>query len=59
MYQKPIEDAKVNSQLNNIENTKIFAGDMKEVFNEMSFLAQLDKADVINQLIPPRARNAY
>jgi len=48
-----IEDAKVNSQLNNIENTKFFAGDMKEVFND-EFLAQHGKADVIIT-DPPRA----
>jgi len=48
-----IEDAKVNSQLNGIENTSFFAGDMKDIFDE-SFIAQNGKADVIIT-DPPRA----
>jgi 23S rRNA (uracil1939-C5)-methyltransferase len=48
-----IEDAKVNSQLNNISNTAFFAGDMKDLLNE-SFLSQHGKPDVIIT-DPPRA----
>jgi 23S rRNA (uracil1939-C5)-methyltransferase len=48
-----IEDAKVNSELNRIENTEFFAGDMKDVFND-DFLARHGKADVIIT-DPPRA----
>jgi len=48
-----IQDAKVNSKLNNIENTDFFAGDMKDVFND-EFLAEHGKADVIIT-DPPRA----
>ncbi|WNB17136.1 23S rRNA (uracil(1939)-C(5))-methyltransferase RlmD [Marivirga arenosa] len=48
-----IEDAKVNSELNNIKNTKFFAGDMKDVFNN-EFLKEHGKADVIIT-DPPRA----
>jgi 23S rRNA (uracil1939-C5)-methyltransferase len=48
-----IEDAKVNSKLNHIENTEFFAGDMKDVFND-DFLGQHGKADVIIT-DPPRA----
>ena len=29
-----IEDAKVNSQVNNIQNTKFYAGDMKDILND-------------------------
>jgi len=48
-----IEDAKVNSKLNNIENAEFFAGDMKDVLND-DFLALHGKADVIIT-DPPRA----
>ena len=48
-----IEDAKVNSKLNNIGNTDFYAGDMKDLFND-EFLAQHGKADVIIT-DPPRA----
>ncbi|WP_372773322.1 23S rRNA (uracil(1939)-C(5))-methyltransferase RlmD [Mangrovibacterium sp.] len=48
-----IEDAKVNSAINNIENTLFFAGDMKNVLNE-AFVAEHGKPDVIIT-DPPRA----
>ncbi len=48
-----IEDAKINSSINNINNTKFFAGDMKDVLNT-SFIAQNNKPDVIIT-DPPRA----
>jgi 23S rRNA (uracil1939-C5)-methyltransferase len=48
-----IEDAKVNSQLNDISNTEFFAGDMKDLLNE-NFLTQHGRPDVIIT-DPPRA----
>jgi 23S rRNA (uracil1939-C5)-methyltransferase len=48
-----IEDAKVNSEINNIHNTKFYAGDMKDVLNA-EFVAQHGKPDVIIT-DPPRA----
>lgn len=48
-----IEDAKVNSAINNIVNTEFFAGDMKDVLN-MQFIEQHGKPDVII-VDPPRA----
>ncbi len=48
-----IEDAKVNSALNGIENTLFFAGDMKNVLTE-EFIATHGKPDVIIT-DPPRA----
>lgn len=48
-----IEDAKVNSTLNEIENTLFFAGDMKNVLTE-EFIATHGKPDVIIT-DPPRA----
>lgn len=48
-----IEDAKVNSALNGIENTLFFAGDMKNVLTE-DFIATHGKPDVIIT-DPPRA----
>lgn len=48
-----IEDAKVNSTLNGIENTSFFAGDMKEIFTD-SFIRENGKPDVIIT-DPPRA----
>ena len=48
-----IEDAKVNSALNGIENTHFFAGDMKNVLTE-DFIATHGKPDVIIT-DPPRA----
>jgi 23S rRNA (uracil1939-C5)-methyltransferase len=48
-----IEDAVVNSDLNNITNTKFFSGDMREVLNA-AFIAENGKPDVIIT-DPPRA----
>ncbi|QEK51846.1 23S rRNA (uracil(1939)-C(5))-methyltransferase RlmD [Pedobacter aquae] len=48
-----IEDAKVNSQINGINNTKFYAGDMKDVLNA-EFIAQHGKPDVVIT-DPPRA----
>ncbi len=48
-----IEDAKVNSEINQITNTKFFAGDMKDVLNT-SFITQNGRPDVIIT-DPPRA----
>lgn len=48
-----IEDAKINSSINNITNTNFFAGDMKDVLND-SFIQQNGKPDVIIT-DPPRA----
>jgi len=48
-----IEDAKVNSEINNINNTIFFAGDMKKVLNE-EFIANHGRAGVII-CDPPRA----
>lgn len=41
-----IEDAKINSQLNNISNTTFFAGDLKDVLND-EFVKQNGQPDVI------------
>ncbi len=48
-----VEDAKVNAQLNGIDNTMFFAGDMKDILNE-SFIATHGTPDVIIT-DPPRA----
>ena len=48
-----IEDAKVNSNLNNVENTSFFAGDMKNVLDN-NFIAKHGQPDVIIT-DPPRA----
>jgi 23S rRNA (uracil1939-C5)-methyltransferase len=48
-----IEDAKINSQINNITNTKFYAGDMKDVLMP-EFIAEHGKPDVIIT-DPPRA----
>lgn len=48
-----ISDAKVNSQINGIDNTVFYAGDMKDVLNE-EFIAANGQPDVII-LDPPRA----
>ena len=48
-----IEDAKVNSGINNIKNTEFFAGDMKDILTA-SFLETYGKPDVIIT-DPPRA----
>jgi len=48
-----IEDAKVNAQINEITNTKFYAGDMKDILTR-EFIAQHGKPDVI-LTDPPRA----
>lgn len=48
-----IEDAKVNSAINNITNTEFFAGDMKDVLS-LDFIAQHGQPDVMI-VDPPRA----
>ena len=48
-----IEDAKVNSQLNNIDNTLFYAGDMKDILNR-EFIERHGRPDVIIT-DPPRA----
>jgi 23S rRNA (uracil1939-C5)-methyltransferase len=51
--EQAIEDAKVNSQINNISHTQFYAGDMKDVLND-KFIAKHGKPDVIIT-DPPRA----
>ncbi len=48
-----IEDAKVNSEINKIDNTSFFAGDMKDILNS-EFISENGRPDVII-LDPPRA----
>ncbi len=48
-----IEDAKVNSSINEIQNTLFFSGDMKDILND-DFVAQYGRPDVIIT-DPPRA----
>lgn len=48
-----IDDARINSQLNGIDNTVFYAGDMKKVLNA-HFIAENGQPDVII-LDPPRA----
>lgn len=48
-----IEDAKVNSAINGIANTKFYAGDMKDILND-EFIATHGRPDVIIT-DPPRA----
>lgn len=48
-----IEDAKVNSRINGIDNTLFFAGDMKDILNR-DFISQYGRPDVIIT-DPPRA----
>lgn len=48
-----IEDAKINSALNKIDNTLFFAGDMKDILNS-DFIQKYGKPDVIIT-DPPRA----
>lgn len=48
-----VADAKLNSQLNSIANTRFFAGDMKDVLSD-EFVAQNGRPDVII-VDPPRA----
>jgi 23S rRNA (uracil1939-C5)-methyltransferase len=48
-----IEDAKINSQINGIENTLFFAGDMKDILTD-DFIREYGRPDVIIT-DPPRA----
>ncbi|MBO5642043.1 MAG: 23S rRNA (uracil(1939)-C(5))-methyltransferase RlmD [Prevotella sp.] len=48
-----IEDAKINSQINNINNTLFYAGDMKDILTD-DFIAEHGRPDVIIT-DPPRA----
>ncbi|NQD71038.1 23S rRNA (uracil(1939)-C(5))-methyltransferase RlmD [Sphingobacterium shayense] len=48
-----IEDAKINSQINDINNTEFYAGDMKDVLTT-DFVAQHGRPDVVIT-DPPRA----
>ena len=48
-----IEDAKVNSEINHIDNTLFFAGDMKDILNA-DFIGKYGRPDVIIT-DPPRA----
>lgn len=48
-----IEDAKINSAINNIDNTLFYAGDMKDILNE-EFIQKHGRPDVIIT-DPPRA----
>lgn len=48
-----IEDAKVNSEINSIDNTLFFAGDMKDILSR-EFIEQYGRPDVIIT-DPPRA----
>ncbi len=48
-----IDDAKVNSKINNLHNTEFYAGDMKDLLNE-NFLSQHGHPDTVIT-DPPRA----
>ena len=48
-----IEDAKINSQVNNIDNTLFYAGDMKDILTD-DFISQHGRPDIIIT-DPPRA----
>lgn len=48
-----IEDARINSEINNIKNTSFYAGDMKDILNA-DFVAAQGKPDVVIT-DPPRA----
>ena len=48
-----IEDAKINSEINSIENTLFYAGDMKDILTD-DFIAEHGRPDVIIT-DPPRA----
>ena len=48
-----IEDAKINSEINGIQNTLFFAGDMKDILTD-NFIAEHGRPDVIIT-DPPRA----
>ena len=51
--EEAIEDAKVNSQINKIENTTFFAGDMKDILTD-DFIKEHGQPDII-VTDPPRA----
>ena len=51
--EEAIEDAKVNSAVNKIDNTRFFAGDMKKVLTD-SFIAEHGRPDIMI-IDPPRA----
>ncbi len=51
--EEAIEDAKINSKINDIKNTKFFSGDMKNILTE-SFFKKNSYPDVII-IDPPRA----
>ncbi|MCF0192194.1 MAG: 23S rRNA (uracil(1939)-C(5))-methyltransferase RlmD, partial [Prevotella sp.] len=48
-----IEDAKINSEINNVQNTEFYAGDMKDILTD-DFVKQHGQPDVIIT-DPPRA----
>jgi len=48
-----VRDAKINSEINNIKNTRFFAGDIKSVLDDQ-FIAENGKPDIIIT-DPPRA----
>lgn len=48
-----IEDARINSEINNIKNTSFFAGDMKDIL-DADFISEHGKPDVVIT-DPPRA----
>ena len=48
-----IEDAKINSEINNIDNTLFYAGDMKDILTD-DFIGEHGRPDVIIT-DPPRA----
>ncbi|MBO3699103.1 23S rRNA (uracil(1939)-C(5))-methyltransferase RlmD [Roseivirga sp. E12] len=48
-----IKDAKINSEINGIDNTDFYAGDMKDLLND-EFMSQHERPDVIIT-DPPRA----
>ena len=50
---KAIEDAKVNAQINKLDNTLFYAGDMKDILNQ-EFIEKHGRPDVIIT-DPPRA----
>ncbi len=51
--EEAVQDARINSELNNISNTLFFSGDMKDVLSE-EFISVNGKPDVI-VTDPPRA----
>ncbi len=51
--EEAIEDAKINAELNNLDNTLFFAGDMKDILTQ-DFINQYGRPDVIIT-DPPRA----